>query len=197
MNKLTIEQADKYFSYDPETGFLRWKINRFNRFGSGNPIAGKKAGWVTDKGYIKIGLTLDGEKFRHYLAHRIAWLLHYREFPSKEIDHINGVPWDNRICNLRLADRSQQCFNSPAQRHSSHGFKGLIFDPDKCKGGRWRARIQARGKRIHLGWFKTEGEAIEAYKKGMDLYHEGFSPDLTVRKQSFLLRPEPKTKEMA
>lgn len=32
---------------------------------------------------------------------RLIWLLHYGEWPKRDLEHINRDPFDNRICNLR------------------------------------------------------------------------------------------------
>jgi hypothetical protein len=57
-------------------------------------------------------------------------------------------------------------------QHSSYGvsrFKGVDRHHDK-----WRARIAAYGKRIHLGVFETEGEAAEEYREAGRKYHGEF-----------------------
>lgn len=44
---------------------------------------------------------------RIWLAyHRLAWFLHHGSFPEETIDHINGNPKDNRLCNLRMVSIS-------------------------------------------------------------------------------------------
>ena len=43
--------------------------------------------------------------------HRIIWKWVTGEEPGYTIDHVNRVPWDNRIWNLRVADWSTQMKN--------------------------------------------------------------------------------------
>lgn len=75
---------------------MYWKINRTNGVKSGD-IAGRK----NHDGYIHVSVF-----GKTYSGHRLAWFLHYGEFPELDIDHINRDRSDNRICNLRLATRA-------------------------------------------------------------------------------------------
>jgi len=75
---------------------------------------------------------------------------------DKTVDHINRNTLDNRRCNLRLADKSQQMFNKIEPNES--GAKGVR----KGRGTKWRAYITAYGKNFNLGTFKTIDEAKTA-----------------------------------
>jgi len=72
-----------------------------------------------------------------------------------DIDHINHNTLDNRKRNLRHCSHSENCMNQKA--------KGYSWSKDKQK---WVARITVNYKRIHLGYFKTESEAIKARHDG-------------------------------
>ena len=50
-----------------------------------------------------------------YVAHRLAWLYMTGEWPRHEIDQINLDRSDNRFCNLRPANRSQNSANSTSR----------------------------------------------------------------------------------
>ncbi|MGL9722094.1 HNH endonuclease signature motif containing protein [Symbiopectobacterium sp.] len=54
-------------------------------------------------------------------AHRLAWIYVYGVEPDGEIDHINGIRSDNRICNFRIVDDKQNARNRRKQwnRHSA------------------------------------------------------------------------------
>lgn len=80
-----IELIARYVSYDPETG-------AFTR--SGRPFGS----FSHPSGYGV--LTMFGNQYR---MHRVAWALHYGEWPANQIDHINRDRSDNRIANLRDA----------------------------------------------------------------------------------------------
>jgi hypothetical protein len=76
------------------------------------------------------------------------------------VDHVNGLQWDNRRCNLRLATNSQNLINSGTQKGNRSGYRGVNWDR-----GRWRAFITCKRKRHHLGRFTTLAEAVEARNK--------------------------------
>lgn len=157
---MTIDDLRKLISYDPETG-------GFTRLVILNPRA--KGGWFDAKGYLHIGV--GGKRFS---AHRLAWALHYGEWPKGLIDHANGVPDDNRIANLRLANRAQNAFNSKIRVHSAHGRKGV-----SRAGGCWIARIVVDGTRKYLGTYPTMEDAAEAYRAASVKFHGEFSPFVT------------------
>lgn len=78
-----------------------------------------------------------------------------------EVDHINGVKTDNRRCNLRLCDKSQNGANKPPMRNNKTGFKGVSFDKRENK---YRAAIKFQGKKYQKN-FKSAVEAARQYNK--------------------------------
>ena len=94
---------------------------------------------------------------KFYYGHRLAWFLHYGEWPTGEIDHVNGNPSDNRIANLRIATRLQQAANARKRRA---GLKGAFRFK---RGPKWTAQIRHDGVKHHLGVFEDERTAHEAY----------------------------------
>lgn len=143
------ERLKELFFYNPITGvFVRLVDAPRARAGS---LAGIKA---TCHGYAKI--RLDGKQ---YLAHRLAWLYQFGTFPNGEIDHINGVRNDNRIVNLRVANKSENQQNLKRARcNSVTGLLGVT----KCRG-LYRATIGINGKVHFLGRYETPEEAHNAY----------------------------------
>jgi HNH endonuclease len=130
---LPISDLIESLNYDHETGLIHWK-----EFATGRKIH-KQAGWVGAHGYLLVSLNYDS-----YLAHRVAWALYYKEDPgNKYVDHINGIPSDNRISNLRLVTLSQNAMNSKARKKKSKLPKGVYFDQ---RQKRYRARIYVNGK---------------------------------------------------
>ena len=87
---LTAEIARQHFSYDPQTGVVK-------RLPKGKAMTSKDC-----DGYIVIK-----HKGYPFIAHRLAWLLHYGEWPKLSINHINGVKDDNRIANLEDVSLSE------------------------------------------------------------------------------------------
>jgi len=82
-----------------------------------------------------------------------------------DTDHINGNKLDNRKCNLRSCTRQQNQFNKGPQKNKRSIYKGVYLLTCHQKYYYWIARININGKRIHIGSFKTEGEAASAYNK--------------------------------
>lgn len=147
---LPASEARRLFSYDETEGVVRWRI-------SPTPIVkvGDRAGGLTQQGYLSINL-----KGRRYLAHRVAWLLHFGFWPTDILDHKNLNRTDNRIGNLRLADRSTNAANSTAHRDNKVGVKGVSFHK---RSGKYRAVIRAHGQTRHIGLFETVDDAHAAY----------------------------------
>jgi len=147
---LTQERLKELLSYDENTGLFIRKI-KLSRWQAGS-IAGSKQ----NKGYIQI--MIDGE---NYLAHRLAWLYVYGEWPKNQIDHINRIKTDNKIKNLRDVTNSTNQHNNAIRRHNTSGTTGVMTLKSKNS---WGAQIYVNNKRIYLGVFKTKEEAISARK---------------------------------
>ncbi len=160
---ITQKQIRELFEYSPETGlFIRLKSR-------GNSKKGTIAGTINRTGYIHI--KIDGKK---YMAHRLAWLYEYGNFPEKHIDHIKT---DNRICNLREVSQSENNRNRLTNCNNNSGVTGVDFH---TKTNRWRARISVDSKLVHLGLFSTFSEAVDARKNAEILYgyHENHGRDV-------------------
>ena len=149
MTLLTQDKLKSLLTYNVETGWFRW-IRR-----CGSKRAGSLAGSLHSQGYINISI---GKRL--YKAHRLAWLYVYGTMPDGEIDHINWVKNDNRICNLRLVTHGQNMQNTRRQD------KGVTFSK-----GYWRARISLNKQQIFLGRFKDKADAIAARKAAELKYH--------------------------
>lgn len=141
----------KRLSYDPKTGIFRWRDckNQPQRNGS-------VAGAYNTCGHIQI--RIEGRK---YLAHRLAWFYVYGEWPDGQIDHRNGVPGDNRICNLRVAkNQIEQQQNQKAAKNNTSGYIGVYWHNNASK---WAAHIGYKRSLKHLGLFDDIHEAAQAY----------------------------------
>lgn len=155
---LSLDEIKKILRYDAQTGEFFWTDSAPYK------VAGKKAVSCDPLGY-KI-LRING---RNYKAHRVAWAITYGEFPKKHIDHINGVPSDNRICNLREVSHDVNMQNlRRARSDSSTGLLGVSKN-----GSGWRAEIRIKGKKKNLGTFQTPEIAYAAYVAAKRKYHEG------------------------
>ena len=91
---------------------------------------------------------------------------------DEQIDHINRNTLDNRRCNLRVANHSQNEWNRGKQKNNHSGYKGVIYSGrDKI----FTARIRVYSKLIHLGTFKDKKEAARAYNEAAKRYHGEFA----------------------
>ncbi|WP_252233758.1 HNH endonuclease [Clostridium sp. ZS1] len=72
---------------------------------------------------------------------------------NKLIDHINGNKLDNRKCNLRIVNKSQNAMNSKKPKNNTSGVKGVYWDKRSKK---WEASIQVNMKKKSLGYFKNK-----------------------------------------
>ncbi len=155
----------EYFTYNAETGDLIWK----ERLGVPSQWNGKWAGKIA--GTPRVGRVVVEVNSKPLQAHRIIWEMHHGPIPPKmEIDHINGIPNDNRLRNLRLATPSQNYANKLCHKRTASGLKGVYANK---KG--WCAKIKAFGKMLHLGTYKTKAEAAVVFAKASLRYYGKFS----------------------
>ena len=152
---MTAAELREVFAYDPETGKVTWKVDRF----TGNPkrkivSAGDEAGCIVDSGYRLVVV-----KYCRIYIHRLAWMLCHGGWPTGILDHANMDRLDNRLTNLRPATESQNRANQKPRAKS--GFKGVV----KFKhANSFMAQISENGQHKYLGCFKTAEAAHAAYR---------------------------------
>ena len=161
---LTQKLLKERLHYDKDTGIFTWFDSNLNA----HKARGKVAGCNNKVGYVQIGLRLE-DKFYVYLAHRLAWLYEYGEFPKGGLDHINHVKADNRITNLRIATQRENIRNMSMSSRNTTGYTGVSFNK---RAKKYEAYVKVDYKQIHLGYFKNVEEAAKAAKEGRE--HYGF-----------------------
>lgn len=160
MNNIPIETAKTFFSYDPDTGEIRYRLRR------GKCVVGTIIKCRTDSGHIVFGF-----ERKHIRVHRLAWALTTGEWPVHEVDHINGDASDNRWCNLRQATHAENMKNMKVPRTNKTGFKGVSWDSQsRC----FQAHIKANGVNYRLGRYRKAEDAHEAYKAASLRLHGEF-----------------------
>ena len=156
MESMNIDYLKTLLSYDPEKGLICWLAKGKGR------IKKKESGTLLSNGYVGICI---GKK--RFLAHRIAWAIYNNKWPEDQIDHINGIKTDNRICNLREATNSQNGKNLPISKSNKSGCKGVCFETFSNK---WKAYIRINYKTISLGRFSDFDEAVKIRKEAEATY---------------------------
>lgn len=157
---LTHEFVRETFDYLP-----------IGRLASKKTTRGKKAGHIvgcfnmTSK-YRQVAV---GDKLT-VLEHRLIFFWHHGFWP-KQVDHINGIKFDNRIENLREACPSTNQMNVGVRTFTKSGLKGVHWDQSRQS---WMARIKVNGKHKFLGRFQTKEEAYEARKQAQH-FHGDFA----------------------
>lgn len=147
-------------SYNKDTGEFVWIKRTSNRINIGD-VAGR-----VSQGYV--GISLNGKR---YQAHRLAWLYVYGEWPDKMIDHINQNRSDNRIANLRLANKSENAKNTKLPSDNSSGRIGVSWNKNKSK---WESYINVSKRRKNLGTYDDYELACFVREEAEDLC--GYSP---------------------
>jgi len=161
---LTAAHLRLILSYDADTGLFTWLIPNCMRMKPGD-----RAGCANGKtGYVEIHI--QGKKYK---AHRLAWMYVYGAWPLQDIDHINGVPGDNRIANLRDVSRT---VNSQNQRRPKSGNPALGVT--KTRNGKYQSVIwvpstDGSKQYIFLGTFLTADDGHAAYLEAKRRLHEG------------------------
>lgn len=159
---LTQSELKKIFHYNHENGLF----TRIAKCGKYLPFS--KVGSLSSYGYLRICINK-----KHYMAHRLAWLYVYGEFPSKFIDHIDNVRTNNCIKNLRIASKLQNAQNiKKSHKDNKCGLLGVYLHK---KSGLYHSRIMINGKQISLGYFKSAVSANVAYIKAKKDLHKFYS----------------------
>ena len=148
---LGYREALELFRYNYETGVLywRWRVN------SRVPKTLEAGTQYKSSGYLYVKV-----HGRLYLVHRIVMLMCYGFYgEGLEVDHINHVRNDNRLCNLRFVTRSENNRNKSVSSKNTSGVTGVYFIKRLQK---YAAQIRVNREFIHLGTFDTLEEAAAA-----------------------------------
>ncbi len=108
--------------------------------------------------------------YRHKTIHLHRLIMNC---PNKlQIDHINGNGLDNRKCNLRICNISQNLMNSIKRKGTTSKYKGVYWNKTNKF---WHVQIKVEGERIHLGYFINEKDAACMYDRAAEHYFGEFA----------------------
>jgi hypothetical protein len=156
---ITQEQAIKFFEY--KDGILYWKSMPYKR----NDLIGTEAGTLDrDRKQITINK-------KHYKTHRLVYLMFHGYMP-KEVDHIDNNPLNNRIENLRPANRSEQCCNTRIRKDNTSGIKGVSWDKSRNK---WVVTVTKNKKTVYTNRFIDLELAQLVAIEARDKFHGDFA----------------------
>lgn len=175
MAELTYAQVSEVLNADPKAGKLFWRTRPLHLCKDEHQMkvwnklyAEKEALYSINSAGYKKGCIF----YQQHLAHRVIWLLHTGEWPTATIDHINGVRTDNRIVNLREVTMTENLKNRARAGNNTSGFIGVHWsEKDKV----WVASLTVARRYVHLGSFRTFGEAVASRMKANAEY--GFHPN--------------------
>lgn len=152
MTALTQNQVRKALNYDQLTGSLTHK-------------SGKAAGWVTDRGYVRVSV-----KGKIYPATKVIWLWMTGIWPEKDVDHRDRNRANNAWSNLRLATRCMNLVNQGLKHNNRSGFKGVT-----SRGNSHSVKLRVNKEIVSLGSFPSAIEAAIAYDKAATHHHGEFA----------------------
>jgi hypothetical protein len=161
MTALSADLVRERFDYDPVTGNLRRKGPRAT-------AAGSSCGTRNSKGYLQVSI---GNRI--YLVHRVVWLHVTGQWPTAQIDHINGDKADNRWTNLRDVTAQVNSQNQRrAQPHNKVGLLGVVKINRPLRRP-YRAMLVVNKTAVYLGMHATAEAAHAAYVTAKRVHHEG------------------------
>lgn len=154
-----LEILKSKLNYDPKTGAITRK------YGYKNTYAGRDVACKHRLGYLTVQLNLgkkpDGRRqiTRKFYAHRVAWALHYGQWPTQELHHIDNDKANNAIANLMVCERAFNiAMQTPYRKRDLP--RGVHFDK-RAKSKPYKAMLS----KTYLGMFSTVSEAEAAYRR--------------------------------
>lgn len=156
---MTAERLRKVLNYNPHTGQFTWLVRTARRIHIGDSPNCKNR-----DGYIQV--SIDNKR---YLVHRLVWLYVYDEWPLFQLDHVNGIRDDNRLCNLRSVTNSQNQQNRRGARCDSRtNVIGVTWvEKRQC----WRAHLMLNRKYMLKSYHKKIEDAIASRRQAELKYH--------------------------
>jgi len=164
----TVARLHELFSVSTNGDLVR-KISCRSKKATAGDVAGSPNAW----GHLKV--MVDGQMIYN---HQVVWAMTHGEWPTKAIDHVNGLKTDNRPDNLRLASSTENNHNRGVNRNNRTGFRGVSRDSRRNK---FQAQITVDGNHMYLGHFDSAEEASRVYEAKARELHGDFYRDQEVK----------------
>lgn len=119
------------FSYDSETGILSHARHKSGQHGGSLECSN----WLNQAGYKMVRI-----KRKRFFQHRVIMWVVNGEWPTLQVDHINGNKQDNRLVNLRLVTHNDQVKNQGIQARNKTGIPGVWWCRTKKRYQVWIGR---------------------------------------------------------
>lgn len=161
----SLEELGRLFTYDAESGILRWRVRPNKHAVRINP--GDEAGTIGFKGYLIVGI---GRSY--FLAHRLIWKMVTGQDPVDQVDHHDTDRLNNRWTNLRPATNGPNIANSRLRVDNKSGVKGVSWDASHKS---WVAHVTSGGRQRKIGRFKELAVAKAAVEKERARLHGEFA----------------------
>lgn len=178
-------KADFWTSFKPIPDYPDYQINHYGQVLSyrckSKPILMSKSN--QRRGYPYVELKKDDNntiKPCKFSVHRlVATVFLPNPYNYTIVDHINGIKYDNRLCNLRWTNNLGNSSNRFSHKNSTSKFVGV------CKNGKfWRTALRHNGIVVlDLRKCQTEMEAVLARDQFI------IDNNLTMYKLNVLTRP--------
>jgi hypothetical protein len=140
-------------------GYPGYEVSPFGRVLNSNTGLVLQPG--ISNGYPKINLCGNNKK-KKYSIHRLVANAFINNPENKRcVDHIDNNRTNNHVTNLRWASYEENSMNRSIGKYNTSGYKGVRFYKSRKK---WKARITVDGIQIHIGYYKTLDEAVQARK---------------------------------
>ncbi len=156
---ITKQLCDSLYKY--KDGILYWKTSPSPKIKIGNPV-----GSLGKDGYFSTTIN-----YKKYLNHRLIFLMHHGYLPQY-IDHINNIPTDNRIENLRQTNKSQNNYNSKLRVSNTSGVKNVHWNK---KQKQWVVSLGVNKKIKYCGSFDDFELADLVATEARNKYHKQFA----------------------
>jgi hypothetical protein len=151
--------------YNPITGELWWLERGPHWFSSSKDPIKESKRW--NKRYCgkpafntktKFGYLSGNIRGVRLYKHRVLWALTFGHWPALFLDHINGDKTDNRISNLREADKHVNNRNASKRVDNTSG-EPCVYP---TRSGKYKVQVWKDGSQKHIGTYNEFSEAVKA-----------------------------------